>query len=366
MRGFERGADDFVAKPFSYGELRLRLAAVLRRTRERRGRGRLRVGELELDPASREVRLRGRRVSLSQKEFALLRALAADPTRVLTKEELLRDVWGFRRSARPARSTRTPAACATSSVPGATGSWSTCGASATGSSTARWRRRSRRDRLARAARVGAGGERVAPARPAAARARGARRSRGARPAVRGTAGPGRARAVGPRRRDRPGAAACRAGAGRPLRRRARPAAGERLQAVDVGRLLADAEHAWRALAAAYGAALEIDGGRASVVGDRLRLAQACGNLVANAVEHGGGCVRVRASSGRARPRRGGRFRPGPAGAGSGARTRGARPAIPARARAGDRRGDRGAPRRPSDVRALARGAHLVLDLPEAR
>ena len=96
VRAFERGADDFVAKPFSYGELRLRVSAVLRRTRQQRGQGRLRVGELELDPAAREVRLRGRRIDLSQKEFALLRALAADPTRVLTKEELLRDVWGFR------------------------------------------------------------------------------------------------------------------------------------------------------------------------------------------------------------------------------------------------------------------------------
>jgi DNA-binding response OmpR family regulator len=96
VRGFERGADDFVPKPFSYGELRLRIAAVLRRTREQNGHGRLRVGELELDPVAREVRLRGRRIDLSQKEFALLRALAADPTRVLSKEELLRDVWGFR------------------------------------------------------------------------------------------------------------------------------------------------------------------------------------------------------------------------------------------------------------------------------
>ncbi len=96
VRGFERGADDFVAKPFSYGELRLRIAALLRRTCERRGQGRLRVGELEVDPDSREVRLRGRRIDLSQKEFALLRALAAEPTRVLTKEELLRDVWGYR------------------------------------------------------------------------------------------------------------------------------------------------------------------------------------------------------------------------------------------------------------------------------
>lgn len=96
VRGFERGADDFVTKPFSYSELRLRIIAMLRRTREQRRQGRLRVGELELDPAAREVRLRGRRIALSQKEFALLRALAADPTRVLTKEELLRDVWGFR------------------------------------------------------------------------------------------------------------------------------------------------------------------------------------------------------------------------------------------------------------------------------
>jgi DNA-binding response OmpR family regulator len=96
VRGFERGADDFVAKPFAYAELRLRLAAVLRRSRLRPGRGVLRVGDLCVDPAGREVRLRGRRVELSQKEFALLRALAAEPTRVLTKAELLRDVWGYR------------------------------------------------------------------------------------------------------------------------------------------------------------------------------------------------------------------------------------------------------------------------------
>jgi DNA-binding response OmpR family regulator len=96
VRGFERGADDFVVKPFSYPELRMRVAAVLRRTRERPGQGRLRVGELELDPVSRDVRIRGHRIDLSQKEFALLRALAADPTRVWTKAELLRDVWGFK------------------------------------------------------------------------------------------------------------------------------------------------------------------------------------------------------------------------------------------------------------------------------
>jgi len=96
IRGFDRGCDDFIGKPFSYGELRRRIEALLRRSSDRRGGGRLRVGELEVDPPSREVRLRGERVSLSQKEFALLLALAAEPTRVFTKEELLRDVWGFR------------------------------------------------------------------------------------------------------------------------------------------------------------------------------------------------------------------------------------------------------------------------------
>jgi DNA-binding response OmpR family regulator len=96
VRGFERGCDDFVPKPFSYGELRLRIAAVLRRSGERPREGRVRVGELEVDPLSREVRLRGERVAVAQKEFALLHRLATEPTRVWTKEELLRDVWGFR------------------------------------------------------------------------------------------------------------------------------------------------------------------------------------------------------------------------------------------------------------------------------
>ncbi len=96
LRGWDRGCDDYVLKPFSYPELRSRIVALLRRAQQRRGQGRLRVGPLELDPSSRDVRMHGQRVNLSQKEFALLRALAAEPTRVFTKEELLRGVWGFR------------------------------------------------------------------------------------------------------------------------------------------------------------------------------------------------------------------------------------------------------------------------------
>ena len=96
LRGFDRGCDDYVTKPFSYPELRARVRALLTRANGRRALGRLRVGDLEIDPPSREVRMRGARVELSQKEFALLRTLATEPTRVFTKEELLRNVWGFR------------------------------------------------------------------------------------------------------------------------------------------------------------------------------------------------------------------------------------------------------------------------------
>jgi DNA-binding response OmpR family regulator len=96
VRGLARGADDYVAKPFNYPELAARIAAVLRRARTRRDQGMLRIGELRIDPASREVTVGGRPIELSAKEFALLHALAAEPTRVFTKEELLRDVWGYK------------------------------------------------------------------------------------------------------------------------------------------------------------------------------------------------------------------------------------------------------------------------------
>ena len=95
VRGFRRGADDFVCKPFSYPELVGRVGAVLRRASGRSRRGVLRVGELTVDPSSRAVRVGGREVALSAKEFALLHALAVDPLRVVPKVELLRDVWGY-------------------------------------------------------------------------------------------------------------------------------------------------------------------------------------------------------------------------------------------------------------------------------
>jgi DNA-binding response OmpR family regulator len=95
VRGFAEGADDYIVKPFHVPELVARIRAVLRRRSSRR-EGPRRVGDVFIDPSRREVRVGDRPVPLANKEFALLSALAAEPTRVFTKEELLRDVWGFR------------------------------------------------------------------------------------------------------------------------------------------------------------------------------------------------------------------------------------------------------------------------------
>ena len=97
VRGFERGADDYVTKPFAYRGAaaagRGGAAALADADRAAGGCG---SGTLEIDPAARAATVRGERVELAAKEFALLRTLAASPTRVFTKEELLREVWGFR------------------------------------------------------------------------------------------------------------------------------------------------------------------------------------------------------------------------------------------------------------------------------
>jgi DNA-binding response OmpR family regulator len=95
VRGFARGCDDYLSKPFSYPELHARMRAVLRRSSDRSRRGLIRVGPLVIDPITRRVRLDGQPVHLSVKEFSLLQALAANPTAVVPKEQLLRDVWGY-------------------------------------------------------------------------------------------------------------------------------------------------------------------------------------------------------------------------------------------------------------------------------
>jgi DNA-binding response OmpR family regulator len=95
VRGFARGADDYVVRPYVYEELVARMRAVLRRVAGPR-HACLSVCDLEIDLASRVVRVGGRTVQLSAREYDLLVALAEDPERVFRKEDLLRDVWGFR------------------------------------------------------------------------------------------------------------------------------------------------------------------------------------------------------------------------------------------------------------------------------
>jgi DNA-binding response OmpR family regulator len=95
VHAFERGCDDFVPRPFHYEELVARIHAVLRRTQPGL-RERLAAGPLAIDRATRRVTVHGLPVGLAAKEYELLVKLATQPMRVFTKDELLRDVWGFR------------------------------------------------------------------------------------------------------------------------------------------------------------------------------------------------------------------------------------------------------------------------------
>jgi DNA-binding response OmpR family regulator len=95
VRAFERGCDDFVPRPFVYEELLARIRAVLRRTAPPE-REVVDAGVIRVDRATRRVTAQGVDVTLAGKEYELLLALAGDPSRVYTKEQLLRDVWGFR------------------------------------------------------------------------------------------------------------------------------------------------------------------------------------------------------------------------------------------------------------------------------
>jgi DNA-binding response OmpR family regulator len=95
-RLLERGADDVVCKPYSYLELRARLGALLRRAHARQRPQVMRAGSLRLDVRCRRAWVGNTEIEgLSGKEYALLRALIADPERVFTREKLLRAVWGL-------------------------------------------------------------------------------------------------------------------------------------------------------------------------------------------------------------------------------------------------------------------------------
>jgi len=95
VHGLDAGADDYLTKPFDFSELSARLRALLRRASGAPAPT-LRVGELELDPARRQVTLQGEPVQLTPKEYSLLEYLLRNPNRPLSRSMIMEHVWGIR------------------------------------------------------------------------------------------------------------------------------------------------------------------------------------------------------------------------------------------------------------------------------
>jgi DNA-binding response OmpR family regulator len=94
IKGLDVGADDYLVKPFDFGELLARIRAVMRRRNPNAG-PQLQVKDLVMDEATHEVRRDGRVIDLSAREFDLLRLLMMHPNQVLPRDRILDQVWGY-------------------------------------------------------------------------------------------------------------------------------------------------------------------------------------------------------------------------------------------------------------------------------
>jgi len=92
VRNFEAGADDYLTKPFAFAELLVRVKALMRRGPVSRSSV-LRVGDLEVDRLSQQVRRAGQKIELTAKEYALLEYLASNPGRVFSRTMIIEHVW---------------------------------------------------------------------------------------------------------------------------------------------------------------------------------------------------------------------------------------------------------------------------------
>lgn len=94
--GLELGADDYMTKPFNTRELLARIKAILRRTVQQSDLGNkvIKIGDLQIDIIKHKVTVKGREVSLTTKEYAMLSLLASNPGKVYSREQLLEEIWG--------------------------------------------------------------------------------------------------------------------------------------------------------------------------------------------------------------------------------------------------------------------------------
>jgi len=93
IRGLERGADDYIAKPFSLRELELRVSAQLRRSASGAAPLAFNAGRFRVDPAHRRVWVAEREIALTAREYELMLYLVQNPDRVVSRDEILREVW---------------------------------------------------------------------------------------------------------------------------------------------------------------------------------------------------------------------------------------------------------------------------------